>query len=106
MSEVWIVLTTFGDSESASKVARELVEEGLVACVNLVPGVTSVYRWEGKVCEDGEVLAVMKTTKEGYPKLEKALGKIHPYKVPELLAIPAVAGSERYLDFVRNAVGD
>ena len=104
MSDVWIVLTTFGDRESAEKVARELVEKKLVACVNLVPGVTSIYLWEGKICEEGEVLAVMKTTKEGYPELEKVLGEMHPYEVPEVLAIPSVAGSEGYLGFVRSAV--
>ena len=104
MSDVWIVLTTFGDTDSAGKVARELVEKGLVACVNLVPGVNSVYLWEGKICEEGEVLAVMKTTKEEYPQLEKHLGEVHPYEVPEILAIPSVAGSEGYLDFVRKAV--
>ena len=99
-----MVLTTFGDEESAKRVARELVEKRLVACVNLMPQMTSVYRWEGKVCEEGEVLAVMKTTKEKYPQLEKTLGEIHPYEVPEVLAIPAVAGSDGYLDFVRRGV--
>ncbi|MGJ8724383.1 MAG: divalent-cation tolerance protein CutA [Roseibacillus sp.] len=104
MSDVWIVLTTFGDRESAGMVARELVEKGLVACVNLMSEVTSIYRWEGKLCEEGEVLAVMKTTEERYPELEESLRHLHPYEVPEVLALPAAAGSDMYLDFVKNAV--
>ena len=79
MSDVLVVLTTFGDEVGAKKVARDLVERRLVACVNLLPGATSIYCWEGKVCEEGEVVAVMKMTRGSYPELEKVLAEKHPY---------------------------
>lgn len=105
MSEVWIVLTTFGDEESAKRVAAVLLEERLAACVNLLPGATSMYHWKGEICEEREVVAVIKTTKEAFPELEKVLAAQHPYEIPEILAIPAAAGSEDYLNFVRKNVG-
>lgn len=105
MSEVWIVLTTFGDEESSNRVAAVLLEERLAACVNLLPGATSMYHWKGEICEEREVVAVIKTTKEAFPELEKVLAAQHPYEIPEILAIPAAAGSEDYLNFVRKNVG-
>lgn len=105
MSEVWIVLTTFGDEESAKRVAAVLLEERLAACVNLLPGATSMYHWKGEICEEREVVAVIKTTKEAFPEMEKVLAAQHPYEIPEILAIPAAAGSEDYLNFVRKNVG-
>lgn len=104
MSEVLLVMTTFGDTETAQSVARELVARGLVACVNLLPGATSIYHWQGKLCEEREVVAILKTTREGFPALESALAEFHPYDVPEIIALPITAGSERYLAFVRDQV--
>ena len=79
-----------------AKVAKELshalVEERLVACVNIVPGLTSVYRWEGKVCEDGESLLVMKTRAELMERLSARIVELHPYDVPEVIALPLAAG--------------
>ena len=99
-----MVLSTFENEESGKRVARELVEQQLVTCVNLLPGATSLYRWEGKVCEENEVVALMKTTSVGYSRLEERLAELHPYDEPEILAIPAAAGSEGYLDFVKRGV--
>lgn len=82
-----------------------MVERKLVACVNLSPGATSIYQWQGNICEEQEVLAMMKTTKELYQELEKVLAEEHPYEVPEILAISAEAGSDSYLNFVRESVG-
>lgn len=104
MSEVLLVMTTFGDAATANSVARELVVRGLVACVNLLPGATSIYQWLGKLCEEREVVAILKTTREGFPALESALTELHPYEVPEIIALPVTAGSERYLNFVRDQV--
>ncbi|MEM9080794.1 MAG: divalent-cation tolerance protein CutA [Verrucomicrobiota bacterium] len=104
MSDVLIVLTTFGDEESAKEVGRALVERKLVACVNLVPGARSVYEWEGEVREEGEVVVLMKTTCEVYPDLERVLKQLHPYEEPEVVALGVRMGSQGFLDFVKRGV--
>ncbi len=91
-----VIFCTFPDHESAHRTARALVEERLVACVNLVPGVQSVYQWEGKVESSNEVLAVMKTTDEAYGGLEAWIKELHPYEVPEIVALAAEKVEERY----------
>lgn len=93
--EALVVFCTFPDVEKAREIAAVLVERRLAACVNLLPGVESIYRWEGKVERAGEVLAVIKTTR--YPELEAALKALHPYEVPEILALPVAAGLAGYL---------
>lgn len=98
-----VVLCTFPDVEQARGIAAELVERRLAACVNLLPGVESVYRWEGKVERAGEVLAVIKTTR--YPELEAALQDLHPYEVPEILALPVAAGLAGYLAWLGESCG-
>ena len=82
-----IVLTTVGADFDPRPLARELVEARLAACVNIVPGVESVYRWEGKVAEDGEKLLLIKTTDERLDEMQRALLAKHPYDVPELVVI-------------------
>lgn len=104
MSDVWIVMTTFGEETVAREIARGLVQEGLAACANLIPGAHSLYFWEGQLCEEREVLVYLKTTHESYPALEDALRERHPYDEPEVVAFAAIAGSPGYLDFVRNGV--
>lgn len=104
MEDVWIVLTTFDDEDVALQVARDLLALRLVACVNLLPGATSLYYWKGDLCEEKEVVLLIKTTCEKYPELETVLKQKHPYDEPELLAFPVHAGSEGYLGFVREAV--
>jgi periplasmic divalent cation tolerance protein len=90
-----VVLTTAPDRETAERIARALVERSLAACVNLVPGVRSLYRWKGKIEEADEVLLVVKTTAARIRELERALGEIHPYDVPEFIAFePATVGAE------------
>ena len=79
-------------AEVAKDLARPLVEERLVACVNIVPGLTSVYRWEGKVCEDNESLLVMKTRAGLMERLSARIVELHPYEVPEVIALPLAAG--------------
>lgn len=99
-----VVLCTFPDVEKARAIAAELVERRLAACVNLLPGVESIYRWEGKVERAGELLAVIKTTR--YPELEAALKELHPYVVPEILALPVEAGLAGYLKWLGAECGD
>lgn len=101
---VLVVLTTFPDDAKARQTAVELVERQVAACVNLLPGVKSIYRWQGQVEQGEEVLAVMKTTRGRYGALEKALLELHPYETPELLAMPVEAGAEAYLRWVKDSV--
>jgi periplasmic divalent cation tolerance protein len=99
--DVRVCLLTAPDADTARRIARALVEERLAACVNVVPGVTSIYRWEGAVHEDAELLLVAKTTEDRVAALAERLGVIHPYALPELVALAPSGGSERYLDWVR-----
>lgn len=101
---VLLVFCTFPDEAVARSVATTLVEEQLVACVTLNPAVTSIYRWEGKVETAGEVLALMKTTPATYDALEARLRTLHPYDVPEILAVPVERGLPGYLRWVEESV--
>ena len=96
-----MVLVTAPDADTAARLARSLVDERLAACVNLVPGVRSIYRWEGQVEEAGEVLLVAKTRADRAAALASRVRDLHPYDVPEVLELPAVGGSAAYLDWVR-----
>jgi periplasmic divalent cation tolerance protein len=99
--DVRVCLLTAPDAEAARRLARALVEERLAACVNLVPGVTSIYRWEGALHEDAEWLLVAKTTQDRLAALAERLAVLHPYALPELVALAPSGGSERYLSWVR-----
>ena len=95
-----VVLATAPSVEIAKAIARTLVEERLVACVNIVSGVTSVYRWQGKLEESAEVLLVMKTVTERLPVLVSRVTELHPYKVPEVVALPVDAALPAYAEWV------
>jgi periplasmic divalent cation tolerance protein len=99
-SGVAVVLMTAPSEEVAATIARSLVEEGLIACANLVPQVRSLYRWEGKVCDEREVLVVMKLAAERYPALEARISALHPYTVPEVLRLDVTAGFPPYLGWL------
>lgn len=98
---VLIAYCTCPDTPCAERIAGALVERGLAACVNLVPGVSSIYRWQGAVERSEEVLLLIKTTAARMPALEAAIDALHPYELPELIAVEAAAGAPRYLDWVR-----
>jgi periplasmic divalent cation tolerance protein len=102
--EVFVVLSTFPDPNKAAEVARALVDERLAACVNLVPTVRSIYRWQGSVADDTETLAVIKTTRDRYDALAARLAALHPYEVPEMLALDVAAGHAAYLSWVSEQV--
>lgn len=97
-----LVLTNLGDIDSARRIARELVERRLAACVNMLPGVQSVYRWQGAIEEEGEITLLIKTTATRYAELEAALRSLHPYQLPEVIALPIANGLPAYLDWVRQ----
>lgn len=98
-----IVLITAPTLESARQIAHLLVEKRLVACVNLLPGVTSIYRWEGRVQEEAEVLLICKTRRARLVALQEEVKTVHPYQVPEILALPLVAGLETYLSWLEES---
>jgi periplasmic divalent cation tolerance protein len=102
--DVLVVLVTAPAGDVASSLAKTVVEDGHAACVNILPGATSVYRWEGQICEEVEALLVIKTTVSCWPSLMARIRDAHPYDVPEVIALPVVAGLEAYLGWVRGAV--
>ena len=97
---VCVVLVT-APEDAAAELARALVGERLAACVNLVPGIHSIYRWKGEVEEDDEILLVAKTPRDRVEALSERVRELHPSELPETLALPAVGGSAAYLDWVR-----
>ncbi len=100
---VRVVLTTAPDA-AAEELAAKLVDERLVACANLIPRVRSIYRWEGTVRRDDEVLLLMKTTVDALDRLRDRLVALHPYDVPEVLVLAPTGGLEAYLSWVRDEV--
>lgn len=99
-SEVRVVLTTLPDAEAGARLARRLVEERLAACVNLIPGVRSFYRWQGRLEDAGEVLLLVKTRADRCQALAARIQALHPYELPEVLELAAGGGSAAYLDWV------
>lgn len=100
MTDVVVILVTAPPNEPAQQIARELVESGLAACVNRVPGIRSVYRWEGRVHDDGEELLIIKTGRSRVQALTDRVREIHPYEEPEILVLPVSDGSPSYLAWV------
>jgi periplasmic divalent cation tolerance protein len=98
-----MVFMTAPDGETAGRIGHILVEEGLVACMNIVPGLRSIYRWEGKLCDDAEVLCLCKTRAELFPSVRDRIVALHPYAVPEIIALPLTMGSAAYLDWVAQS---
>jgi periplasmic divalent cation tolerance protein len=96
MNAFRLVFCTFPDAASARQIGTALVEKQLAACVNLIPGVESVYRWQGKVETSSEALAVFKTSVAVFPAFESELAKLHPYEVPEIIAVEPAAVAENY----------
>lgn len=100
MTEVRVVLVTVPDEESGLALARSLVGERLAACVNLVPGLRSIYRWQGGIEETGELLLLLKTRAELVDDLTRRVAELHPYDLPEVLALGVSGGLSAYLDWV------
>ena len=94
---------TAPDAEVAGRIASTLVDERLVACVNILPGLRSIYRWQDKRCDEVEVLCLMKTRLDLFSTLRDRIAALHPYQGPEIIALPLAAGSAPYLDWVRQS---
>ena len=103
-SEVLVVLSTLPTADKAAEIARALVEEQLAACVNIVPAVRSIYRWQGATQDDSEALAIIKTTRDRYDALARRVLQLHPYELPELIVLPLEGGHPAYLAWVAGSV--
>ncbi|HZF66645.1 MAG TPA: divalent-cation tolerance protein CutA [Gemmatirosa sp.] len=100
MTDAVVVLTTLATEQEAELFVRALLDERLVACGTILPRARSFYRWEGKVADESEVVVLLKTEWARLEALEAAFGRLHPYRVPELLALPVRHGLERYLGWI------
>ena len=99
-----LVLTTCPDQRCAESIATALVSSNLAACVNIQPGLRSVYRWQGAIESSEEVLLIIKSIAERYQEVETAIRDLHPYELPEVIAVPIVAGSKSYLRWLEAGV--
>jgi periplasmic divalent cation tolerance protein len=102
MSDFIVVLVTCGSEEEALKIANALVEERLAACANIISSVRSIYRWEGKICDEKEWVLLIKTQRESFEALEKKVKSLHSYSVPEIIGLPILESSEAYLEWIRE----
>ncbi len=100
MTDFIVCFSTIDSEKEAAKIAKALVEAKLAACVNIVPKVTSVYEWKGSICEETELLLVIKTQQSRLKELKATLEELHPYEVPELIALPITDGLPDYLGWV------
>ena len=104
MTDKLLVLTTAGSEEEAKKIAHTLVEHSLAACVNIVPRIHSIYRWEGKVQSAEEFLLIIKTTRLHEKEVENTVRRLHSYSLPEHVALAIDTGSEEYLQWIEECV--
>lgn len=102
MSEFIIIFCTTNDFQNAKQIAKQIVNEKLCACVNILPSVSSVYSWENNVQEDDEILMIIKTKKTLFDTLCSRIKELHPYEVPEIISTEIIQGSKSYLDWISN----
>ncbi len=104
MSGAVVVLCTCGDEGEARRIARDLVESKLAACVNILPSVQSIYRWQGQVETAQEIPLLIKTASERFPELQQRIIHLHSYETPEIIALPVSMGSDKYLAWIKESV--
>jgi periplasmic divalent cation tolerance protein len=104
-NERFVVLTTAPDGDVAAQLARQAVDANLAACVNVLPGVRSFYRWDGEIKDEAEVLLIAKTNGRKLQALIAGLAAAHPYECPEIVALPIAHGLPAYLEWISDAVG-
>ena len=95
-----VVYITVSSPEEGERIAKALVEKKLASCVSIVPGLRSIYHWQGKICDERELLLIAKTRGSLFERLEVEVKSIHSYKVPEIIALPIVKGSKEYIDWI------
>ena len=99
---VAVVYTTIDNIQDARKIANTLVEEQLVACVNIIPEIESIYTWQGKIEEENEIVLIAKTTDENVKKTIQRIKTLHPYELPDIIVLPIIGGHKEYLDYIHN----
>lgn len=99
---VAIVYTTIDNEKDARKIANTLVEEQLVACVNIIPKIESIYRWKGRIEEDSELVLIAKTIDANVKKTIQRIKELHTYELPDIIALPIIGGLKEYLDYINN----
>ncbi len=104
-SQPLVVYCTCPDQATAERIAETMVNERLAACVTITPGLISIYRWQGQIQRDAEVLLIIKTRSAVYPLLEARIHDLHPYQVPEIIALPVQMGAATYLDWIADNTG-
>jgi periplasmic divalent cation tolerance protein len=104
MTDKVVVFVACGSAEEGRRIARALVEERLAACVNISSPMGSIYRWEERLCDDQEVLLVIKTSRLLFDRVRRAVEKLHSYQVPEVLCLPVIDGAPNYLNWLAAAV--
>jgi len=104
--QVIVALSSCPDEATAQRLAQALVSERLATCVNCLPGMTSTYFWDGRLQDQAEILLIIKTTAARLAELRARLAALHPYELPELVALPVMGGNEPYLQWVRNGVSE
>ena len=102
-SEFVLILVTTGSQEEGERIARTLVDLGLAACVNIIPGLRSMYRWKGEIWDEAELLLLIKTRMALFQQVEGKIKELHSYEVPEIVAVPIIRGSETYLNWLRES---
>ena len=105
MGEI-LILSTVNSMELAGRIARSVVEENLAACVNIVPAVRSIYRWEGNICDDAELLLLIKTVDSNFERVRKRIRSLHEYATPEIIALTITAGDTDYLNWLHSRSED
>jgi periplasmic divalent cation tolerance protein len=103
-AEPQIALCTVPDRDTATRIAEALVTERLAACVNIIPAVQSIYRWQGAIEHDEELLMIIKTSEHVWPQLQQAIQALHPYKLPEIIAVPIHSGQSDYMKWIENCL--
>lgn len=104
MTRAIVVVTTVGDEEQGNELARELVARRQAACVNLVSGVRSFYRWKGRICRDSEYMLVIKTREDEFEAVTATIQEVHRYELPEILAFDVARGEERFLGWIADSL--
>ena len=104
MTEALMVFTTFAHEADAARVTRQLLEERLIACANLLPGARSLYRWKDELKDEREVVVLMKTRKQDWTALLSRLHELHPYETPECVAVRIAAGAPKYMEWLEAAL--
>jgi periplasmic divalent cation tolerance protein len=105
MTDAMLVLTTLPNADAAAEMAKSIVEERLAACANLFPALRSIYRWQAKMEDQNEVLVLFKTRQEHFDRLRSRILELHPYEVPEVLAIPVEQAYQPYLEWLARETG-